>query len=64
MAQWVKNPTAVAQVSAEVWVLSPVRHSGLKGPSVAAAAAQIPPLAWQLPCVTGTAIKKKKKTKD
>ena len=30
MALWVKNPTAVAQVAAELWVRSPAQHSGLK----------------------------------
>ena len=30
MAQWVKNPTAEAQVIAEVWVQSPTWSSGLK----------------------------------
>ena len=29
MAQWVKNPIAVAWVSVEVWV----QHSGLKDPA-------------------------------
>ena len=28
--QWVKNLTAATQVTAEVWVQSPVQHSGLK----------------------------------
>ena len=30
MAEWVKNPTAVAQVAAEVWVGSPAQYSELK----------------------------------
>ena len=30
MAQWVKNPTAVAGIVAEVWVKSLARRSGLK----------------------------------
>ena len=30
MAQWVKNPTMVAQVAAEAWVWSPTWHSRLK----------------------------------
>ena len=34
--QWVKNPTAVAQLLVEVWVQSPAQHSGLKGCSIAA----------------------------
>ena len=32
MAQWFKNPTAVAQVSTEAQVQSLARNSGLKGP--------------------------------
>ena len=34
MAQWVKNPTAVAQVTAEAQVQSPAPHSGLKDPAL------------------------------
>ena len=34
MVQWVKNPTAVAQVTAEVRVWSSVRCSGLKDPAL------------------------------
>lgn len=30
MAQWVKNPTAMAQVAAEVWLQSLAWCSGLK----------------------------------
>ena len=30
MVQWVKNTTAVAHVTLEVWVRSPAWHSGLK----------------------------------
>ena len=41
MAQWVKNPTAVAQVTAEVQVRSPARFNGLKDLAVAAAVAQV-----------------------
>ena len=33
MAQWVKNPMAVAQVAAEVWVQSLARCSGLNDPA-------------------------------
>ena len=29
MAQWVKNPTAVAQVAVKVQVRSPAQHSAL-----------------------------------
>ena len=32
VALWVKNPTAAAQVAAEVWVWSPAQHSGLRDP--------------------------------
>ena len=32
VAQWVKNPTAAAQVAAKVWDPSPARYSGLKDP--------------------------------
>ena len=32
VAQWVKNLTRAAWVTAEVWVLSPAWHSGLKDP--------------------------------
>ena len=31
MAQWVKNPTAVAQVIVEAQVLSPPRAVGVRG---------------------------------
>ena len=34
MEQWVKNLTAAAQVTAEVWVLSSAQHSGLKDPAL------------------------------
>ena len=30
VAQWVKNPTVVAQVTVEMWVWSSAQHSGLK----------------------------------
>ena len=30
LVQWVKNPTAAAQVTLEVWVRFPAWHSGLK----------------------------------
>ena len=32
MAQWVKNPHAVAQVTTQPWVRSPGHRSGLKDP--------------------------------
>ena len=46
---WVKNLTAVAQVTAEVHVPSQDWHSGLKGSTIAAAMTQIQFLAKELP---------------
>lgn len=43
MAQWVKNKTAAAQVTAEAWASSPAWHSGLMDLT------QIQSLAWELP---------------
>ena len=34
MSQWVKNPTAAAQVAVEVWVQSLAQGSGLKDPAL------------------------------
>ena len=45
MAQWIKNLTAVAQVTAKVLVRSPAWHS-VKGSGVATAAAQVIAVAW------------------
>lgn len=39
MAQWVKNPTPAARVTAEVWVQTSAGHSGLMDPATALAAA-------------------------
>ena len=69
MAQWVKNLTAEAQVTAEVQDSSQPQCSGLKDPRVATAAVQVVAvaliqfLAWELPYATSAAIKKKKKKK-
>ena len=66
VVQWVKNPTAAAQVAAEVLVWS-LAQQWVKGPSVAAAAAwviaaaQIHPLAPKLPYAIEVAIKGRKK---
>ena len=49
MAQWVKNSTAVAQVTAEAWVQYLVWCSGFKGSGVAAAEAPIQSLAQEPP---------------
>ena len=49
MVQWLKNVTAAAWVTAEVWVQSPAWHSGLKD------FAQIQSLALELPCAEGVA---------
>ena len=35
VVQWIKNPTAVAQVAVEAQVQSPAWHNGFKGPIVA-----------------------------
>ena len=38
VVQYIKNPTAVAQVAVEAQIQSLAQHSGLKGSSLAAAA--------------------------
>ena len=62
-AQWVKNLTAVAQVASEVQVRTAAWNSRLRngrGAKVTAEARiRIQPLAWELPDVTGAALKKK-----
>ena len=69
MEQWVKNPAAAAQVTADVQVQSPVLCSELKVSSVATSAAQvkaaarIQTLAWELSYTVGTAIKKREKNR-
>ena len=57
MVQWVKNPTAVAQFSAEAQVQSPAQRSGLKGPALL----QIQSLARELPNATSRATKETRK---
>ena len=62
MAQWIKNPTAAAQVAAEAWVqLILAWHRKVKGSSVASAVAWIHSLARELPCTVGAIIKLKRK---
>ena len=62
MVHWVKNPTAAAQVPAEVQVQSPAWHSGLRFQhrcswGKVTDAAQIQSLAWELSYAMGIAIK-------
>ena len=47
--QWMKQPTAAAQGTAEPRVRSPARAWWMKGSSSAAAAAQIQSLVWERP---------------
>lgn len=58
VAQWIKNPAAVALGSI------PSLAQWVKGCSVATAVAQIQSLAWELPYAFSAAIKKKKKNAD
>ena len=66
MAQWVKNPTAVAQMTEEAEVQSPSQCSGIKDLLLLAAVVYVVGTAWiqslaqELPHATSTAIKKKK----
>ena len=52
MVQWVKNLTAAAQVTVEVWVSFPARCSGLKDLVQVTAAVWIRSLAQELPYAT------------
>ena len=66
--QWVKNPTAVAQITVEVQVQSLAQHSGLSiqhcfSCDVGCSFAQIQPLAQELPYAMGVAKKKKEERK-
>ena len=62
MAQWIKNPTAVAHIAVEAQVQFPALHSGLKDPvwpehvAQAAAVVQIQSQARELPYARGVAI--------
>lgn len=58
--QWVKNLTAVAQVTVEVHVQTLALYNGLKDPSIAAVATWIQSLARELIYAVGVVIKKKK----
>ena len=49
--QWVKNPTAAAQVAVEVWVQSLAQCSGLKCIALAVAQIQSLPGNFHMPCV-------------
>ena len=55
MAQWAKNLTAVARVTAEAWVPAPAQCSESKDP--AWLPLQIQSLAWELPYASCAAIK-------
>ena len=61
VVQWVKNLTAMVQAAAKVQGQSLALAQWVKGSGIAAAAAQIQPLAWELPYASGGATKKKKK---
>ena len=56
MAQWVKNPTAAAQVTVQVQVQFPSPVQWAKGSSVAAATASTQSLLRELPHAVGAAI--------
>ena len=67
MAQWVKNPIAAAEVTAEVWIVvqSPVRCRWLKEPVLPQLLCMSQPLVgfnmpwvqlWECPYTTGAAI--------
>ena len=56
VAQWVKNPAAVAQVSVDVQVQSSAQCSGLKDPELPVAA-WVQSLVWEVPYAVGAAIK-------
>ena len=63
LGQWVKNPTAGAQVAAEVWVRSPACCSELRiwhwrGCGVGYKCSWTRSLAWEFPYTVGMAIKK------
>ena len=61
-AQWVKNLTAAAWVTVEVWVRFPHPVQWVKGSGTGA---WMQSLAWELPYAEGVAIKKtKKQTKN
>ena len=46
VVQWVKNPTAVAQVAVEAWLSSLTQHSCVKSSGIVAAAEQGAAEAW------------------
>ena len=54
--QWIRNLTALAQVTVEAEVQYLAQHSWVKGSSVAASMAQIKSLAWGLPHATSLTI--------
>ena len=58
MVQWVKNPTAAAQVAVEVLVQSPAQHNGLKDSARPQLQFRFNPWPQELPCAMGAAIEK------
>ena len=70
LVQWVKNPTAAAQVTLEVWVRSLPLLSGLgiwccrELWCRLAAVALIGPLVWEFPYASGVALKSRKEKKS
>ena len=59
MAQCIKNPTAVTQVTGEVQLLQQVKGSGVAATATqVTAAAQIQSLVWELPHTVGGRKKK------
>ena len=63
VAEWVKNPTAVAWVAEKAWVQSPGGHSGLKNPALLQLWCKLQlwlgfnPWAWECPQAAGVAMK-------
>ena len=67
VALWVKKPTEAARVTVVVWLDSRPGTVGSKSSITTAvvevtAVARIQSLAWELPCASGAATKKKKNT--
>ena len=61
VAQWVKHPTAAAQICCRAMGVIPGPAQWVKGSRVATAAVQIQSLVQELPYAMGAAVKLKKK---